>query len=320
MREEYVSRINRVLDYIEANLDRDLSLEALADVASFSRFHFHRVFRAMVGETLNQFIQRRRVEKAASQLTGNPKKTITEIALDCGFSGSATFARAFRDAFGVSASEWRSMQRPGNSKIRKPASKTDQTPGKIGKDLPVLTSYPDNGALNLVWRMNMTNGGQARIEVKEMPELHVAYVRHIGPYQGDSELFGRLFEKLMTWAGPRGLLRVPETQVLSVYYDDPDITDEEKLRVDACITVPDDTAVEGEVGKMTIPGGRFAVARFELGPDDYGEAWNMVMGSWLPQSGYQPDDRLCYELYHNNPEEHPERKSVVDICVPVRPL
>ena len=166
----------------------------------------------------------------------------------------------------------------------------------------------------------MADGSTAQIEVKEMPELHVAYVRHIGPYKGDAEMFGGLFQKLMTWAGPRGLLRFPDTQVLCVYYDDPDITAEEKLRVDACITVPEDAAVDGEVGKMTIPGGQFAVGRFELGPNDYEEAWTTVMGGWLPQSGYQPDDRPCYELFQNDAEQHPEKKHIVDICIPVKPL
>ncbi len=67
LREEYISRINRVMDYIEVNIVQDLSLENLAEVANFSRFHFHRIFRAMVGETLHQFIQRIRLEKAAAQ-------------------------------------------------------------------------------------------------------------------------------------------------------------------------------------------------------------------------------------------------------------
>ena len=74
LRDEYIARINRVIDYIEANPDQDLTLSGLAEVAYFSRFHFHRIFRAIVGETLNQFIQRNRVEKAASQLINNPKE------------------------------------------------------------------------------------------------------------------------------------------------------------------------------------------------------------------------------------------------------
>ena len=50
------------------------------------------------------------------------------------------------------------------------------------------------------------------------------------------------------------------------------------------------------------------------------KAWDEVMGKWLPESGYQPDDRPCYELYHNDPKTHPEGKFLVDICVPVKPL
>lgn len=87
------------------------------------------------------------------------------------------------------------------------------------------------------------------------------------------------------------------------------------------LTVPEDTAVDGEIGKMTIPGGRSAVGHVEMTEGtDYGEAWNAPMGGWLPESGHQPDDRLCYELFLNNPKEHPEGKHIVDICMPVRPL
>ena len=321
LREEYTSRINRVIDYIEKNIDKDLSLEGLAKVAIFSPFHFHRIFRAMVGETLNHFIQRIRVEKAAAQLIVNPKKSITEIAFDCGFSGSASFARVFKETFNMSASEWREEVYLKDSKIRKTNSKEGQTLGKIWKDSFVSSYYIEGETQNQIWRITMKNKNQIKVEVKEMPGFHVAYVRHRGPYKGDSELFEGLFNKLMKWAGPRGLLRFPETQVLTVYHDDPKITEEDKLRLSACIKVPEDTPVEGEVGKMDVPGGKFAVGRFELaGSEEYEEAWNLVFGGWLPESGYQPDDRLCYELYQNDPKEHPEGIHIVDICLPVKPL
>lgn len=166
----------------------------------------------------------------------------------------------------------------------------------------------------------MKNKSEVKVEVKEMPEMHVAYVRHIGPYQGDAELFESLFDKLMRWAGPRGLLRFPETQVVAVYHDDPKITEEQKLRTSACITIPKGTPVEGEIGAMDIPEGKFAVARFEITSDEFQDAWDMLYGGWMPESGFQPDDRPCYELHHNNPKEHPDNKHVLDICVPVRPL
>jgi len=320
-REEYVSRINRVIDYIERNVKKNLSLERLAGVANFSRFHFHRIFRAMVGETLNQFIQRIRIEKAASQLTINSKKSITAIALDCGFSGSAAFARAFKEAFQMSASEFRAEALLQDSKIRKTKSKERQANGKIRKDVDETSCYVDPQTSNLIWRIKMKDKGQIQVEVKDVPEFHVAYIRHIGPYKGDSALFENLFGRLMKWAGPRGLLQHPETRVLAVYHDDPKITEEEKLRTSACITVPGDIRVEGEVGKMAIGGGKYAVARFELaGSSEYENAWNTVYGAWLPESGYQPDDGPCYELFHNDPKEHPEGKHIVDICIPVKPL
>lgn len=321
LRQEYTARINRVIDHIGANLDQELSLETLAGVANFSPFHFHRIFRAMVGETLREFIQRIRIEKAASQLIHNPKKSITAIALDCGFSGSATFARAFKEMFQMSASEWRtSMRRRQESKIRKIERKEGQSPGKMGQDFAAISMYIDPVTNNPKWRIKMLNKSQIQVEVKDMPAWSVAYVRHIGPYQGDSTLFESLFNKLMAWAAPRGLLRFPETQVLAVYYDDPEITATQKLRVDACITISPDAVVDGEIGKTVMPGGKYAVAHFELTAQEYQKAWDLVYGEWLPQSGYQPDDRPCYELYLNSPEEHPEHKHSVDICVPVKPL
>lgn len=315
LRHEYMSRINRVMDYIETHLDEELSLETLAEVAHFSPFHFHRIFRAMTGETLGRFIQRLRLERAALRLRMNKRTSITEIALETGFSGSAVFSRTFRELFGVSPSEWRS----GKSKNSAMDSNHSQQYGNDRKDIEITSMYVIGVTHALTWRMNM-KGRTIDVRVDEFPPMPVAYIRHTGPYKGDSALFQSLFTRLMTWAGPRGLLADPKVILMSVYHDDPEITVEEKQRVSVCLTIPEDTEVSGEVGKMTVPGGEYAVARFELLPDEYGEAWNAVCGEWLPQSGYQPDDRPALELYRNDPKEHPEGRCIVDICVPVKPL
>lgn len=320
MREEYTHRINRVLDYIESNIDKQLSLEKLADVASFSRFHFHRIFAAMVGETTNQFIQRLRVNKAAGQLVGYPKKSVTAIAMDCGFSGSATFARAFKERFGMSASEWRDAYN-NNSNNCKMNSNNDQPAGNKSKDYNVSTIYTQN-TNQIIWRVEMKDEGKLKVEVevKDIPEFTVAYIRHTGPYMGDGELFGRLFGQLMQWAGPRGLLASPDMKCLTIYHDDPELVEAEKHRISVCLSVPEDTEVDGEIGKMKMPAGKYAMAHFEIDPAQYGDAWNAVCGGWLPESGYQPADGAVYELYLNNSEEHPEKKHIVEICIPVKPL
>lgn len=115
--------MNRVMDYIGANLNGGLCLEKLAGVADFSPYHFHRVFRGMTGETLNTFIRRTRAETAAMKLINNPKMTITAIAMHRGFSSSASFAREFRTFFGMSTSQFRrdglkSLSKPVNRKAR----------------------------------------------------------------------------------------------------------------------------------------------------------------------------------------------------------
>ncbi len=320
MRVEYIARINRVIDHIEKHLDKEHTLETLSNVACFSPFHFHRIFKTIMGETLNQFINRLRLQKAASQLITNPKKSITEIAFDTGFSSSATFARSFKQYFGFSASQWRFKENQSDSKNRKINSKNGNLVDKNCKDFIRSSRYIDSVTRNLNWRIEMKEKKLLNIEIKEMPEVHVVYIRHVGPYKGDSQVFEDLFNRLMTWAGPRGLF-VPGTKVMAVYHDDSKITEEEKLRVSACITAEADTPIDGEIGRMTVPGGKFAVAGFELeGSHEYKEAWNMVFGEWLPDSGFQPDDRLCYEIYHNDPKEHPKGHHIIDICIPVKPL
>ncbi|MCX4242432.1 AraC family transcriptional regulator [Paraliomyxa miuraensis] len=318
-RAEYAARVNRVIDHIERHLGEPLSLAALAEVAHLSRFHFHRIFGAVVGETLGAFVGRLRVERAAVMLVTNPRASITEIAIDCGFSSSATFARAFKDAFGMSATQWRASKGClEDRKIRKALGNPRQAASISPCYLDPRTSTP-------TWRYEMNENGstiEGKIEVAELPAHEVVYLRHVGPY-GQVDVVPRLVEELRGWAVPRGLY-TPDTRLLLVAHDSPTVTDEDKLRLSVCFTVPPGTAVakggDGEVGTMTIPGGKFAVGHFEIEPRRIAEAWNVVMGDWLLGSGFQPDDRLCYEEAKNDPRQHPEGKIVVDICVPVRPL
>ena len=158
-----------------------------------------------------------------------------------------------------------------------------------------------------------------KVDVKDIPALHVACVRHVGPYKGDAALSERLFAQLFAWANPRGLLDSPDLKVLAVYQDDPDVTAENKLRTSVCITVPAGTKGEGDVKTMTISGGMYAIAHFELDPAEYEAAWQALYGSWLPGSGYQHDgDRPAFEQYLNEPREHPEHVHIVDIYLPVK--
>lgn len=327
LRREYLGRIERVIGHIYAHYGEDLGIEELADVAAFSRFHFHRVFSGVVGETVSDFLKRVRLDRAAMALQDRPLDSVTRIALECGFSGPSVFARAFRERFGMAASDWRRLGREELAARRREmeAAHGGSTSGQAGrtygpsmsteKGVPAGAAGYDPGIPDFT-RRNAMEKLDYRVRVEVLPALTVAYVRHVGPYDG----IGEAFERLGRWAGPRGFYARPDMKSLAVYHDSPEVTEPAKLRSSACVSVPPGTEVSGEVNLMTLPGGTCAVAHFELRRDQFKEAWDLLMGEWFPSSGWQPDDRPCYEVYLNDQRSHPERKFIIDICQPVRPL
>jgi len=294
---EYKKRICLAMNYISQNIERDLSLDEIAETASFSKYHFHRIFTAVVGETVAAFTRRLRLEQAANHLIARPSAGITRIAVACGFSSSQNFARAFRQHFGMTPTEYR------DSKIGNMDSKNENV-------LPLQAAYDCDTAFTNA----RTQEGRSTINVavREMPDLQVAYVRTIGPLV--PETCAPAFEKLMHWAGPRNLVGPGTT--LAIYWDNPEVTPPDKCRFDACIIVPEGTSPQGDIHLQTISGGCYAVCHFERRPDEIQQAWEEVYG-WLCSSGYECRDLPIYERYHNHAAQHPQGKWIFDICVPL---
>lgn len=303
---EYERRLNLALDYVRHNLDADLSVSAVARAALFSPFHFHRLFTAMTGETLYEHVRRLRLEKAANSLLGSAGCSITDVALDCGFGSSATFARAFRDHFGMSASEWRmrgGAKKSKKSKMKSKTGKASEVPLGYSSGRKLLTLQPRRCSM--------------KVEVKELPSYRVAYVRSKSGYE--EKAIHDAYETLCGWAGPRGLFG-PDTKVIGASYDNPEITPISKCRYDACITIGDDVQAEGPISVKVFPGGKYAVYRWRGKPRDIGPVFQSLMGEWFPSSGYQPGDAPCLEFYHNAPDSDPKGEATVDVCIPVKPL
>lgn len=307
---EYEQRVNRVIDHVRAHLAEDLSLDRLARVAAFSPYHFHRIFRAITGETLSAFVQRLRLERAALALVHHPDESVLAIALDHGFASAATFARAFRAHFGMSATAWRA----GGARHWSQPHRADRKPGKPdrkrGKAAPRRARHGGSRASRKERAMNVT--------VRELPRHHVAYMRHVGPYGpgGIPELWKRFRE----WADRRGL-GGPDTVKLGIGHDDPEVTPPEKCRYDACLVVPEGFAGDRWVNLADVPGGSYAVAGFVGSPDTIREAWEALYRTWLPGSGYQPDDRPCLEIYRGDPEVSGRPGTFrCELAMPVRPL
>ena len=308
-RRGYEQRINRVLDHIHARLDRDLDLEELARIACFSRFHFHRIFSAMVGEPVYGYIHRLRLERAASTLVVHRDRPVMDVALDAGFRSQAAFSRAFREQFGTSPSQWRRDRKFGKEERKK------------GQGLRIAHQIPA-AAEGYIQDSSPTKGTSADLEVpmhiriETLPPREVAYARRIGPY---AEAARQAWDLLCSWAGPRDLLN-DEGVFLSVSHDDPAVTEAVRLRYDACLVVPPEVAAQGAIGRRTISGGKYAIVRHEGPVDQVGRAWAVLFRQWLPDSGYRPGNHPGYEPTIRAPTKDPPHEAVVDCCLPIEPL
>lgn len=295
--DDYIQRINRAIDYIELNLGNPIHLDKLSDIACLSKYHFHRVFSSFTNESLYSFVIRLRIERAAALLL-TQNKSITEIAFSCGFNDSASFSRDFKNHFKISATEWRKRK---NSKIHqafnlKSPYSTNMTIRVNNKTIPLL------------------------VEQKDLPDLHVAYIRHRGSFAGDSRLFLILHKKLLKWAITTNLTNYPQTKDLIIYHDSLDITEEERLRISVGITIPQKITGGGEIGCLTIKKATYLVSRFEVRNNEYSQAWKEVFSVILPQKELQPDDGYCFEQYPPNCYNKDKKTTIVDIYVPIKRL
>lgn len=267
----YHERVLRTLLYIQEHLDEPLELETLARIACFSPYHFHRIFRALTGEAVQENVRRLRLERAAQSLKFH-NRSITDLALDAGYDSHEAFTRAFHAMFGLPPSEFRA------------AHETPASPSGVHFDDTAKYHPPDYGA-------------PPAVEIKTLPPQRVVFLRHRGPY----DQLGATWSRLAAWAGQRRLFG-PATRFIGISWDDPQITPSEKLRYDAAMTVSRPIDPEGEFGVTEIAGGDYAVIVHKGPYERLGQTYQALLGGWLPRSGRELRDAPCFEVYLNSPQ------------------
>lgn len=239
-RKEYELRINRAIDYIAENLTNPLNLQEISEAASFSPYHFHRIFKAITGETINSFVNRVRCAKSACLLVYNDDCSLSEIALMSGFSSSAAFSRSFREYFAVTPSEYRSGGWKKISKICKNESKN-------WKDFLSIRPY----SVGVFDEPSRRRWKEMKVEIKTLPDYRVAYMRHIGPYGPGG--IQETWKKLGNWMLGRDLWK-ESSVMLGISHDDPHIVPAEKCRYDACVVIDEDYETGNSVNTTEIKG------------------------------------------------------------------
>ena len=289
---EYAQRIDRVIDYLRGNLHRQVKLEELAKVACFSEFHFHRIFGAVSGETLNNFTNRLRLEKAA-RLLRYSDKSLTDIALDCGFSSSATFSRAFRSGYETSPSQFRKTGEIKKSKICKELF-DDQ-----GYDLP-MSAEEKRAAFP--------------VRLIDIPERQVAYIRVTNAFQEDKVLAA--LKTMIEWAKSQDIFS--QGILFGMTVDDPHVTPKHLYRYEVCLasSLPFE-CMEG-MSKLKMPAMRYAVTKVSGDLRKVATAWDYIYRNWLINSAYEPEHAPALEVFLEKENALDWSHCELELCLPVR--
>jgi len=287
---DYQERILRVLVYIQEHLDQAPDLLRLAELAHFSPFHFHRVFRGLVGEPVIGHVRRLRLERAAYHLK-TTDRPVTQVAFDAGYETHEAFTRAFSATFGMPPSDFRASIR----------SVIPPSPSGVG--------YTSDGRMARFEPISTGDDGM-QVRLQESPSKRIAFLRHVGPY----DQVGNTWQRLMSWSASRGQFG-GMTAPFAIVHDDPEITPPDQLRYDACVAVDNGCEPNGEIGVQQIPGGFFAIALHRGPYTSLGNSYAALFGRWLPENDREPADGPCIEAYLNHPGHTPPEELLTEIRV-----
>jgi AraC family transcriptional regulator len=272
------NRLLRVLDYIHDNPAGNLSLDALSDVAAMSRFHWHRVYRAMTGETLAQAVRRIRMHRASYYLAMTDLP-LAVIAANTGMPNLASFKRTFAEHFAMSPSAFR---------------KRGELRPHVRNERPEITlMHP--------------------VTVRMSGPMRLAAVAHRGPYFEIS----RAFQKLSAVMGTRNLFP-QAGRMVAVFYDDPQSVPWPELRSHAAFEVTGDVEISAPLEEVALPAGRQAVMTYKGPYAGLPAAYDQLFGAWLPTSGEEPADMPSFEVYLNSPMDTAPEDLVTELHLPLK--
>lgn len=297
----YTERVNLAIEFIEKNPGRRLRLNDVARAAMFSPHHFHRVFQAMTGERLGDYIRRRRLDRALGMMVNRPagrKPSLTRIAAACGFASPSEFSRSFKQRFGASPRTFDShaWRRKHSEELEAIVAVATENSARAPTQPPPGPGNPDG----------------FKVKIRDLPQRTVAYIRVLRPYRGDAVV--KATQRLVAWAERHGLAG---GQWLGYQWDNPEIT-----RLDDCqyytAVAAERFTPRGEIGRFRFPPMTVAEVEITGGIDLELRALQWLYGTWLPRSGYVPDDHPAFEAWNGRPFAHGMAHFELRVQIPVR--
>ncbi len=281
------TQISKVLYYIETHLDDSLDVKTLARVAGYSPYHFSRIFKMSVGESIISYVSRLRLERASFKVM-SADKSIIEIAFDAGFETPNGFNKAFKKIFNMTPTEYKNRR------------------------INLIQSHKD--------KMMQTP------KILERETAHVVYAREIGGYEKSSEIaWKKLSKQLNDWAknfkdkSVNIKLDPKEAEMIGICHDDPSVTPEENIRYDASLAWGKkeiDFLNEQGFHTKEIPDGKYATVLYKGAYAKAIDSW-MALYAWCEENGYTFRDYPPFEKYLNSLEDVSEEELLTEIYVPI---
>lgn len=262
----HLEQINLALVYVHNNFDSNITAEDLAEVSGYSIFHFHRIFKELVGQSVNDYIRNTRLEKASNLLLYNQHKSIEQIAKDSGFSTATGFSAAFKKKFGLTPKQWR---KGGYEKGKSLDSKVSMI--EVDKDIDI--------------------GTPVIVNEDEIPML---YMRVYG-YEDD---VSAIWRDMKEWSEEMGILDKPH-RYIGLFHNHPSFAPYNQARYLACIQSDSDAFRSGKVGKCVISNGKFARFHFTCKHSELYKMMHLAYMKWLPESNYEVRNFPAYVEYLN---------------------
>ena len=253
--EPWIRRVHQVMDHVRDHPAEPHSVESLAAHVHSSPFHFHRIFRAVSGETVGNFVQRARLERAAYLMKAKPERSLTAIAMDTGFPTSQEFSRSFRRAYGVAPSRW---DRKG--RLASPEGRAEHRASP-----PV----------------------DVEAQIVERPRVRLAYTRVRPAFPVPNLEAG--FTRLTEWLETRDV-SWQHARVVGMSWDNYETTPMDRLSYDLGIEVPESVTADRDFGIREL-GPFLAVEVVCEGPMQHiADAWDYLYETWFPEASYEPAD------------------------------
>lgn len=273
----YHHQLKKVIAYIGQHLDEELSLEHLSDIFCISKFHFHRLFTAFTGLSLQQYIKWLRLKRAAHQLIVNKDESIINIAINAGFESHAAFSRAFKKVCGLSPNQYRH----GSD-----WSHWEKSPYCLPKE-----------------------GGTMKVDIRNINKIRLAVIEH----RGDPKWIAESVNKLVSWAKAQPINLKPKPgEAFGIAYDDPKTTPASEFRMDLGIKIPENLKLEGNIVEKYLPSGSYAIVMHKGSRNNLDDTVYPLYREWLPNSGKELGDFPCVFCYYNFDHEVAETESLTE--------